>query len=100
MSTESIKKLKEDFFVQATLDISGERIEGVPCKIYLPDSTMDKPFFWFRPAKSQHDILSQIRYSLFTARIDGFNGKNEAFIFSPKVHFSKKSTRHLRVQSS
>jgi len=94
MSIDSIKKLKEDFLVHANLDISGEKIEGVPCKIYLPDSTMEKPFFWFHPSKSQYDILSRIRSSSFAASIDGFNRKNEAFVFSPKVYFSKKSTMH------
>jgi hypothetical protein len=87
-------ELKEDFFVQASLDISGKIIKGVPCKIFLPKSTMDKPYFWFRPCKSQYNILSKMRKSSFTAYIDGFNCKNEVVIFSPKVYFSKKSTSH------
>jgi len=94
MDIESRKKLKEDFFVQATLDVSGEKVEGVPCKIYLPDSTMGKPVFWFRPSKTQYDILERIRSCSFRASIDGFNQKNEAKFFSPKVYFSSKSTRH------
>ena len=94
IKSDSITELKEAFFVQATLDISGKQIEGVPCKIYLPESTMDKPYFWFRPSKTQFDILSKIRESSFTAYIDGFNCKKEVIIFSPKVYLSKKSTRY------
>ena len=94
MDIESRKNLKEDFFVQATLDISGDKIEGVPCKIYLPDSIMEKPFFWFHPSKTQYDILERIHSSSFRASIDGFNQKNEVQFFSSKVYFSRKSTRH------
>ena len=91
---DSITELKEDFFVQASLDISGKEIKEVPCKIYLPESTMDKPYFWFRPSKIQFDILSKINKSSFSAYINGFNCKKEVMIFSPVVYLSKKSTRY------
>lgn len=87
-------ELKEDFFVQASLDISGKIIKGVTCKIFLPESTMDKPYFWFRPSKQQMDILSNIRKSSFTAHINGFNSLKEVMISSPVVYLSSKSTRY------
>lgn len=94
MGLESLNNLREDFFVKASLDISGEKIEGIPCKIYLPESTMEKPFFWFRPPKAQYDILKRAHSASFRASIDGFNQKKEVELFSSKVYFSGKSTRH------
>ncbi|MBL0379094.1 MAG: hypothetical protein N839_0005245 [Desulfofustis sp. PB-SRB1] len=100
IKSESISERKEDFFVQASLDILGKEIQEVPCKIYLPESTMDKPYFWFRPSKIQFDILSKTNKTSFSAVLDGFNSKKEVTIISPEVYLSSKSTRYWGPNSS
>ena len=44
---------EEDYLLKATLIVGDTEINGVPCKIYLPERIHEKPYVLFKPSK--HD---------------------------------------------
>lgn len=84
---------KEDYFVQATLIVSGMEIKGVPCKIFLPEYTTQKPLLKFRPTKEQYSMIRVSNEGSFRAEIFGFDQQKQVSIFAPLVYFSEMMTK-------
>jgi hypothetical protein len=85
---------KEDYFVQATLNVSGIEIPNVLCKIFLPDYITEKPLLEFKPTNEQYTKITRSHEGSLKAELIGLGKKKEVSIFSPKVYFSNMETRH------
>lgn len=96
MPTENIsqKEQKEDYFVQATLNVADAEIPNVPCKIFLPDHITEKPLLKFKPTDEQYSCITRSHEGSLKAQLIGFDKKTEVSIFSPKVYFSNMETRY------
>lgn len=88
------KEKKEDYFVQATLNVSGIEIPNVLCKIFLPDHITEKPLLEFKPTNEQYTKITPSDEGSLKAQLIGFDKKKEVSIFSPKVYFSNMETRY------
>lgn len=91
---------KEDYFVQATLNIAGEEVRDVPCKIFLPDRITDKPIMKFKPSEEQYKKIIASHEGSFKAEVIGFNKQKEVSIVSPQVYFSEMKTNRWDLDIS
>lgn len=84
----------EDYFLEASLNDGNECIENVLCKVYLPKSTLDKPYFRFCPTEQQSRKLFKMRKCSFMASIKGPGEDRIVTISSPTVYFSNRNTQY------
>lgn len=66
---------EENHLVKATIIIDGAEINDIPCKIYLPERTHEKPYLVFKPSKVDGVRAMSARKGGFRADIYGFDGK-------------------------
>ena len=84
---------EENYLVKATLIVRGTEINGVPCKIYLPERIHEKPYVLLKPSKQDaNQILASYKGAL-KATIYGFDGEIKTTIAAPEVYFSGGSTK-------
>ncbi|WNB74599.1 hypothetical protein [Methylomonas koyamae] len=84
---------KENHLVNATLIVDGVEVNGVPCKIYLPERIDEKPYVIIKPSEDDAtDIMSSQSGSL-RAVVLGFADKEELVIDSPEVYFDGMSKK-------
>ncbi|MBW2662413.1 MAG: hypothetical protein JRD93_10590 [Deltaproteobacteria bacterium] len=85
---------EENHLVKATLLVKDTEINGVPCKIYLPERTHEKPYVVFKPSQEDaHKIMGSHKGTL-KATIYGFDKEIQTTIEAPEVYFSGGSTKH------
>jgi hypothetical protein len=85
---------EENYLVKATLVVKDTEINGVPCKIYLPERIHEKPYVVFKPSKEDsHKIMASHKGAL-RANICGFDKEIQTTIEAPKVYFSGSFTKH------
>ena len=85
---------EENHLVKATLVVKHTEINGVPCKIYLPERTHEKPYVVFKPSKEDaHKIMGSHKVAL-KAAIYGFDKEIQTTIEAPEVYFSGGFTKH------
>lgn len=85
---------KENHFVNATVIIENNEIEGVPCKIYLPERIHEKPYIVLKPLKNDAERILASWQGTLKAIIYGFDKKIETTIEAPEVYFSGASTTY------
>lgn len=85
---------EENHLVKATLIINGAEIHEVPCKIYLPERTHEKPYFVLKPTEVDSVRMACSHSVQFKASIFGFDKKIQTTIEAPEVYFSGCSTKH------
>jgi len=85
---------EENHLVKATLVVQDTEINGVPCKIYLPERIHEKPYVVFKPSKEDaHKIMASHKGAL-RANIYGFDKEIQTTIEAPEVYFSGSFTKH------
>jgi len=85
---------EENHLVKATLVVKETEINDVPCKIYLPERTHEKPYVVFKPLKENaHKIMGSHKGAL-RATIYGFDKEMQITIEAPEVYFSGGLTKH------
>lgn len=85
---------KEDHLVKATLIVDGVEINGVPCKVYLPERIEEKPYLIFKPSKDDTNKIMASHMGSLQASVLGFNKEKELTIESPEVYFLEASTKY------
>lgn len=94
---ENIKKLElnreENYFVKATLIVNGTKINGVPCKIYLPERTHEKPYVVLKPSQEDAQKIMASHKGTLRATICGSDKEIQTTIEAPEVYFSGSSTK-------
>jgi hypothetical protein len=85
---------EEDYLVKATLTIGNSEINGVPCKIYLPERIHEKPYVLLKPLKQDANRIMASWKAGLKATIYGFDKEIQTTIEAPEVYFSGGSTRH------
>lgn len=85
---------EEDFFVHAQLKVLDKKIENVLCKVFLPESVLEKPLLKFKPTKEQFQQISASYEGALEAAITGFNKKLEVSLAAPNVYFSDMHTKY------
>jgi hypothetical protein len=86
---------EEDHLVKATLLVDGaEMIEDIPCKIYLPERTNEKPHLIFKPSRGDAARVMGAHKGAFKAIVYGFDKKIESIFEAPEVFFSEVFTKH------
>jgi len=85
---------EENHFVKATFIFSNSEMINVPCKIYLPERTYEKPYMVLKPSKVDTYRLASAHKAALKAVIYGFDKEIQTTIEAPEVHFSGCSTKH------
>lgn len=94
-NTKEIKLYREEnHFVKATLIVKSTEIIDVPCKIYLPERTHEKPYMVFKPSKENGLAMMASHKGELKAAIYGFDKEIQTTIRAPKVYFSGSFTKH------
>lgn len=84
----------ESCLVHATVKVNDKEIQNVPCKVYLPERTHEKPYLIFKPSKYD---AARIAYSYkvgFNANISDSNHELQTSMFASEVYFSENSTKY------
>lgn len=84
----------ENHLVKATLILNGAEINGVPCKVYLPERIDEKPYLILKPSKDDASRIMVSHNGALHAVVLGFTGEVELIIESPEVYFSGASTKY------
>jgi len=84
----------ENHLVKATLILNGAEINGVPCKVYLPERIDEKPYVILKPSKDDAGRIMVSHNGALHAVVLGFTGEVELIIESPEVYFSGASTKY------
>jgi len=85
---------EENHLVKATIIIDGAEINDIPCKIYLPERTHEKPYLVFKPSKVDGVRAMSARKGGFRADIYGFDGKLDTTFEASRIHFSGVNTKY------
>jgi hypothetical protein len=84
---------KEDYLVKVNLKFSDTEIKSIPCRIFLPETILEKPYFLFKPSKQQFDKLSYVNTASFSTQLNGHTGKPEVTLTSSEIYLSNKIGR-------
>lgn len=84
----------EDHLVKATLIVNGAEINDVPCKIFLPERTHERPHLVFKPTKDDGARVMGAHKGAFKAVVHGFDKEIQTIFETPEVYFSGGSTKH------
>ena len=84
----------ENYLVNATISNENFEIANVPCKVFLPERTYEKPYVLLNPKKEDGGKIVNSHQVKLSAVVNGFDKKIELTIESPIVYFSRSSTRH------
>jgi hypothetical protein len=82
-----------DLLVKATLIVKGASINDVPCKIYLPERTHEKPYVVFKPSREDETKIMSSHEGSLRAAIYGFDKELETTVEAPEVYFSRSLTK-------
>lgn len=85
---------EEDYLVRATVTVEGSQIEGIPCKVFLPERIEQKPYIVFKPSMEEFFQITKSYKCELNAIISGFDKSKEVTIESPEVYFSGSSIRN------
>lgn len=83
---------REDYFVLATVVEDGTEIQNVPCKVYLPERTHEKPYLLFNPTRQDAARMYSSHQGAFSATMTGLDEKPQNTLFAPVVYLSENST--------
>ena len=84
----------EVHLVKATLIVNGAEIKDVPCKIYLPERTHEKPHVVFKPSRHDAARVMGAHKGAFKAVIYGFDKEIQTTFEAPEVCFSGGGTKN------
>jgi len=85
---------EEDHLVKATLFVNDAEIKDVPCKIYMPERTHEKPHVVFKPSRDDAVQVMGAHKGAFRAMVYGFNKEIQTIFEAPEVFFSGVFTKH------
>jgi len=85
---------EENHLVKATLIVNGAEINGVPCKIYLPERIHEKPYVILKPSKEDAIRIMASHKGALKANVYGFDKEIETSIEAPVIYFSGSSTKY------
>lgn len=85
---------KENHLVNASLFVDGSEINGVPCKVYLPERIDEKPYVILKPSETDAASIMASHSGTLHAVVLGFTGKEELLIESPEVYFDGMSKKY------
>jgi hypothetical protein len=85
---------KEDYFTLATISAEGEKLRGVPCKIYLPKRVTESPRIVMHPSKSQYRKLSPRFEVALQAKIREPDGTLDIEVVASTVYLTRASTQY------
>ncbi|MBC3863309.1 hypothetical protein H8K32_14475 [Undibacterium jejuense] len=86
---------EENYLVNATLSTDGVEVEGVSCKLYLPERIYEKPYLVLKPAQHEAGKIFHLWKAALKARVISLSGETELAIDAPEVYFSNVSRRAL-----
>ena len=89
-----LSQRRENYFVHATVIVEGQEIQKVPCKVYLPERTHEKPYLLFNPTKTDAVRMTGSYKVEFVAKVIGLDGELQATLTAPVVYLSENSTTH------
>ncbi|MEQ1531464.1 MAG: hypothetical protein ABL925_19285 [Methylococcales bacterium] len=84
----------ENHLVKAKLTLNGAEINGVPCKIYLPEKIDEKPYLILKPTRDDTSRIMGSHKCALQATAEGFNKEIELTIEAPEVYLSGSFTKH------
>jgi len=85
---------EEDHLVKATLFVNDAEIKDVPCKIYLPERTHEKPHLVFKPSRDDAARVMGAQKGAFKAVVYGFDKEIQTTFEAPEVYFSGVRTKY------
>lgn len=85
---------EEDHLVKATLIVNGTEIKDVPCKIYLPERTHEKPHVVFKPSRDDAARVMGAYKWAFKAVVYGFDKEIQTTFEAPEVYVSGVFTKN------
>jgi hypothetical protein len=85
---------EENHLVKATLIVNDTEINGVPCKIYLPERIDEKPYVILKPSTEDASSLMVSHKCALQANVLGFNNEIQISFEAPEVYFSGSSTKY------
>lgn len=85
---------EENHLVKATIIVDGTEINDIPCKIYLPERTHEKPYLVFKPSKVDGVRAMSARKGGFRADIYGYDGKLDTNFEASRIHFFGVNTKY------
>lgn len=84
---------EENYFVKATFTVKGVEVKDVPCKIYLPERTHEKPHILIRTSSNDVETLMHSHEASMRAVVVSHDGTESIVIKSPQVYFEDARTR-------
>ncbi|BBA70608.1 hypothetical protein [Geobacter sulfurreducens] len=84
----------ENHLVNATIIADGTKINDVPCKIYLPERTHEKPYLVFKPSRVDGAKVMGAHKRGFRADVYGFDRNLSTTFEAPEIHFSGVYTKN------
>jgi hypothetical protein len=85
---------EENHLVKATLFVKGDEINGVPCKIYLPERIHEKPYVVLKPSEEDVTRIMGSYKGALKVIVYGFDKGIEISIEAPEIYFSESSTKY------
>lgn len=83
----------EDHFFNARITVDNYEIKDVPCKLFLPERTNEKPYVLLRPNSESTEIIKKAHQGALSADICDFKGKIKTSINAPVIYFGTTRTR-------
>lgn len=93
MADSPTESRKEDYFLLADLELDGTTVTGIPCKVYLPERILEKPYVVLKPSNQQATSLLGFNYR-FSAKVDGRNEAINTTLEASELYISNHQTTH------
>lgn len=84
---------EEDYLVKATFIVKGTEVKDVPCKIYLPERTHEKPYILIRTSNDDVRIMMHSHEASMRAVVTSSDGNESVIIESTQVYFNDSRTK-------
>ncbi len=78
---------KANYLVKAHLNVNGSEIDGVLCKIYLPERTSQKPYIIFKPSNEEFHIITQSYKGILKSKVYNSDNSLSTSYDAPTIYF-------------
>lgn len=94
MNAKKTMDREEDFFVRAKLDFDGTIVEDVPCKVFLPLKTTEKPWVILKPDLNTFNKIKYFWKGTLEAYVIGFDDSIQGKISASEIYFTNATNTY------
>jgi hypothetical protein len=83
---------KPDHYFNAVLCLDGDTVANIPCKLYLPERTNEKPYLFMRPSQKESKKIQHLHHIELKGELSNLGGERTGYIVAPEVFLSGPRT--------